>query len=86
MPKGLDIAGHRVGKRIQYRGDLFWIFDLLKKQEIARVLFGQGFKALYKLRTQVLFMDIPYKQGKLVREGVLLMDKSLRENTWCKNR
>lgn len=86
MLRSLYIAGHRIGKSIQYRGNLFWEFDLLEKQEVTGVLLDQGFKVLYKLRVQVLFMDIPYNKGKRVRQVVLLMGKSLRENTWCKNK
>jgi hypothetical protein len=56
----------------------------LKEEEVAGVLFKQGFKSLNKLRPQVLFMDIPDQQGKLVWQDLLLMQEPLRENTWCK--
>jgi hypothetical protein len=84
IAKRFDIACHRIRKIIQYRGDLFWEFYLLKEQEVAGVLFKKELETLQKLRAQVLFMDIPDKQGKLVWQYMLLVQKPLRENTWCK--
>jgi hypothetical protein len=46
MPKSLDIACHGIGKIIQYRGDLFREFRLLKKQEVGGILVEQGLEAL----------------------------------------
>jgi hypothetical protein len=56
----------------------------LKEQEVAGVLFKKELETLQKLRAQVLFMDIPDKQGKLVWQDLFLMQEPLRENTWCK--
>jgi hypothetical protein len=56
----------------------------LKEQEVAGVLFKKELETLQKLRAQVLFMDIPDKQGKLVWQDLLLMQEPLGENSWCK--
>ncbi|WP_345974551.1 hypothetical protein [Sulfurimonas sp. HSL3-7] len=38
-----------------------------------------GFEGVLKLRLKVLFMNVPYKQGKLFWEEVMLVLKLLRE-------
>jgi len=56
----------------------------LKEEEVTGVLFKQELETLQKFRAQVLFMDIPDKQGELVWQDLLLMKESLRKNTWRK--
>jgi hypothetical protein len=63
--KRLDVACHRIRKIIQYRGHFFGELGLLKEKKVRRIVVDKGFKSVLKLRMQVLFMDIPYKQGKL---------------------
>ena len=85
--KRLDIACHRIGEIIQDRGHFFGELGLLKEKKVRRVVVEKGFEGALKLRMQVLFMDIPYQQGKLFREEVLLlMVKFLREESRFKNR
>ncbi len=84
--KRLDVACHRIGEIIQDRGHFFGELGLLKEEEIGRVVVEKGFEGALKLRMQVLFMDIPYQQGELFLQEVLLVLKFLWKKLWFKNR